>query len=94
MAKPLTIGVSNVCAKSRAWLPNIGASGGKQVQARPQAHDELFHETLRPMDDSTFATNLVGIPQGSDGQPFGDIGPVASIVADRVAQQWPWSVGA
>jgi hypothetical protein len=31
-------------------------------------HDELLHETLRPMDDSTFAHNFVGIPQGSDSQ--------------------------
>ena len=47
-------------------VPNIGASGGKQIQGRPQAlswmhtetyplHDELFHETLRPMEGSTFA---------------------------------------
>ena len=35
--KPLALGVSNVCANSLAWLPNIGASGGKQIQAWPQA---------------------------------------------------------
>ena len=59
-------------------------------------HDELVHETLRPIDDSTLAGNLVGIPRDSQGQPlaFGDHGPDPSFVADRVAQPWTWYVGA
>ena len=44
-------------------------------------HDELFHETLRPMDDSTFAYNLVRIPRGFDGQPLAILG-----------QAPPWSL--
>ena len=41
-------------------------------------HDELFHETLRPIDDPTFEHNCVGIPRESQGQPlsfFGQMPP-------------------
>ena len=45
-------------------------------------HDELFHETLRPIDHATFAYNFVGIPQGSDGQPLAITGQLPfSLIA-------------
>ena len=45
-------------------------------------HDELFHVTLRPIDDPTIADNFVGIPRDSQGQPLAimDDFPPSSLI--------------
>ena len=84
----------NWCERRQADPGMASGSDNWTYNESYNLHDELFYEALRPMDDSTFAYIFVRIPGSSDGQPFGDIGPDAPIVVDRVAQQRPWCVGA
>ena len=56
-------------------------------------HDELFHETLRPIEGPTFAYNFVGICRDSQGQPLAILGqvPPSSLIAWHSNGRGTWA---
>jgi hypothetical protein len=56
-------------------------------------HDELLHETLRPIDDPAFADNVVGIPRDSQGQHLAIMRqiPQSSLIVRRRNGRGTWA---
>ena len=54
--------------------PSLASASGRDTWTYQESckfdDDELFHETLQPINDSSFPRNFISIPRNSDGQPL------------------------